>query len=62
MKSFVALAKELLWEYSDEYIFILLEKFLQDPLEEHFAEYRRRGSCSDNPMLDQFQVKHCVSM
>ena len=55
MKSFLALAKELLREFSDENIFILSEKFLQDPLEEHFAEHRRRGGCRDNPTLDQFQ-------
>ena len=51
----MALAKELLREYSDENIFILSEVFSQDPLEEHFAEHRRRGGCSYNPTLDQFQ-------
>ena len=51
----MALAKELPREYSDKNIFILSEKFLQDHLEEHFAEHHRRGGCSDNLTLDQFQ-------
>ena len=51
----MALAKELLGKYSDENIFILSEKFSQDPLEEHFTEHRRRGGCSDNPTLNQFE-------
>ena len=51
----MALAKELLREYSDENMFILSGKYSQDSLEEHFAEHRRRGGCSDNPTLDQFQ-------
>ena len=55
MKSFVALAKGFLGEYSDENIFILSEKFSQDPPEEHFTEHRRRGGCSDNPTLNQFE-------
>ena len=51
----MALAKELLGKYSDENIFILSEKLSEDPLEEHFTEHRRRGGCSDNPTLNQFE-------
>ena len=29
--------------------------FSKGPLERHFAEHRRRGGCSDNKTLDQFQ-------
>ena len=36
-------------------LFILSEKFSQDPLEEHFGRQRRRGGCNENPTYDQFQ-------
>ena len=51
----MALSKKLFREYPDEYIFVLSEKYLQDSLEEHFAEHCRRGGCSDNSTVDQFQ-------
>ena len=52
MKSFVALAKELLC--IDGVQFLFSEKFSQDPLEEHFGRHRRSGGCSDNPTLLEF--------
>lgn len=52
MKSFVALAKELVC--MDGVKFLFSEKFSQDPLEEHFGRQRRRGGSSDNPTLLEF--------
>ena len=52
VKSFIAIAKELLLE--DGSRFILSEKFSQDPLEEHFAKQHLREGCNDNPDLSQF--------
>lgn len=52
VKSFVTLSKELLGKY--ENVYILSEKFSQDPLEEHFSRQRRKGGCSDNPTLEEF--------
>ena len=52
VKSFVTLSKELLGKC--ENVYILSEKFSQDPLEEHFSRQRRKGGCSDNPTLEEF--------
>lgn len=52
MKSFVALARELLQEEGVEYL--LSEKFSQDPLEEHFSKQRGMGGTHDNPDAKQF--------
>ena len=51
VKSFIALAKELL---SEGVPYILSEKLSQDPLEEHFSRHRRIAGCNDNPTLEQF--------
>ena len=58
MKSFVAVAKELL--VLDDVNFLLSEKFTQDPLEEHFARQRRRGGCNENPNYYQFQNQELI--
>ena len=47
------MCKELFEE--DGVTYILSEKLSQDPLEEHFAWYRRVGGTNENPMLDVFQ-------
>ena len=46
------LVKELILEFEGK--FQLSEKFSKDPLEEHFARQRRRGSCCENPSLYVF--------
>ena len=52
MHSFVALGKILLLE--DGVTFLLSEKFTQDPIEEYSSKQRRRGGCSENPTLEEF--------
>nr|XP_054762951.1 uncharacterized protein LOC129269470 [Lytechinus pictus] len=52
VKSFTALAKELLNEEGVEYF--LSEKLSQDPLEEHFGKQRGMGGRHENPDVRQF--------
>ena len=53
MKSFIAIAKELL--IIDGVKFLLSEKFTQDPLEEYFGRQRRKGGSSEQPSYFSFQ-------
>ncbi len=50
--SFTELAKLLL--KPDGYIFLLSERFTQDPLEDFFGKQRARGGRSDNPTAKRF--------
>ncbi|XP_071483429.1 uncharacterized protein [Diadema antillarum] len=52
VKSFTALARELLAEEGVEYL--LSEKLSQDPLEEHFGKQRGMGGRYENPDARQF--------
>jgi len=55
VKSFVELSKELLaLPVPIPNLFLLSEKFSQDPLEEHFGRHRRSGGCNENPTLFKF--------
>ena len=53
MKSFVAMTKELLSQPGSEDLFVLSERFSQDPLENYFGKQRTRGSRSDNPSFKE---------
>ena len=52
VKSFIKLTRTLLGEGA---MFVLSEKFSQDPLEEHFGRQRRGGGNNENPNYHQFQ-------
>ena len=53
VRSFIELARILITENPKN--FILSEKFSQDPLEQHFGKHRKKGGCSENPMLHAFK-------
>ena len=48
----MTLGKLLLSEEED--VYLLSERFTQDPLEEYFSKQRQRGGCNDNPTLQEF--------
>ena len=43
----------LLTKHSEENLFILSERFSQDPLENYFGQQRARGGRSDNPTVQR---------
>ena len=51
--SFVDLTKYILTKHSGENLFILSERFSQDPLENYFGQQRARGGRSDNPTVQR---------
>ena len=53
MHSFVDLTKYILTKHSGENLFILSERFSQDPLENYFGKQRARGGRSDNPTVQR---------
>ena len=53
VKSFVAMTKELLSQPGSEDLFLLSERFSQDPLENYFGKQRTRGSRNDNPSFKE---------
>lgn len=50
--SFVEVAKFLLSSNKDD-LFLLSERFSQDPLENYFGQQRARGGRSDNPTIQR---------
>ncbi len=52
MKSFVEMGKYLLSDTSDG-LFLLSERFSQDPLENYFGQQRARGGRNEHPNLQQ---------
>ena len=53
MNSFVEMAKFLL---QDRTLFLLSERFSQDPLENYFGRQRARGGRNEHPNLQQCMV------
>lgn len=55
MKSFVEMAKYLLSQPQDQAqkLYVLSERFSQDPLENYFGKQRARGGRNENPNLQQ---------
>lgn len=53
MHSFVAVAKYLLTRHREDGLFLLSERFSQDPLENYFGQQRARGGRSDNPTVQR---------
>lgn len=53
MHSFVEVAKFLLSTNEDGDLFLLSERFSQDPLENYFGQQRARGGRSDNPTIQR---------
>lgn len=53
MKSFTEMTKYLLCLPGAEGLFLLSERFSQDPLENHFGHQRARCGRSDNPSVLQ---------
>ena len=49
--SFVEMAKYLLSQ--EDGLFVLSERFSQDPLENYFGQQRARGGRNDNPTIQQ---------
>ena len=52
MHSFVEVSKFLLSSNKDD-LFLLSERFSQDPLENYFGQQRARGGRSDNPTIQR---------
>ena len=53
MNSFVEMVEFLLANNSDESLFILSERFSQDPIENYFGKQRSRGGRNEHPNLQQ---------
>lgn len=53
MHSFVEVSKYLLSTHKDDDLFLLSERFSQDPLENYFGQQRARGGRSDNPTIQR---------
>ena len=58
--SFVDVAKYILKKHSEENLFILSERFSQDPLENYFGQQRARGGRSDNPTVQRSLHNACA--
>lgn len=53
MHSFVEMTQYLLAKHSEDNLFLLSERFSQDPLENYFGKQRARGGRSDNPTIQR---------
>ena len=53
VKSFVEMTKYLLSQSGGDELFLLSERFSQDPLENYFGKQRARGRRSDNPSFKE---------
>ena len=53
MHSFVEMTQYLLTKHSEDNLFLLSERFSQDPLENYFGKQRARGGRSDNPTIQR---------
>lgn len=53
MHSFVDVTKYLLTKHKEDGLFLLSERFSQDPLENYFGQQRARGGRSDNPTIQR---------
>lgn len=53
MKSFVEMTKFLLAQSGGDELFLLSERFCQDPLENYFGKQRARGGRCDNPSFQE---------
>ena len=53
MHSFVEMTQYLLTKHSEDNLFLLSERFSQDPLENYFGKQRARGGRSDNPSIQR---------
>ena len=60
--SFVDVTKYILKKHSKENLFILSERFSQDPLENYFNQQRARGGRSDNPTVQRSLHNACASL